>query len=343
MTLNPESTTVLVTGASGFIGSHCVVQLLQAGYAVRGTLRDRAREDPLRVALANHTDIDGRLEFALADLVRDEGWDEAVRGCEFVLHVASPFPAEAPKHEDELIGPARDGTLRVLRAAAKSGARRVVVTSSLAAILAGHFDEHKTFDENDWSDLEREKRAYPRSKTLAEMAAWDFVNDNDGMELTVINPGGVLGPSIDGKAFSASGELVRLLMAREVPGTIQYKVQLVDVRDVATAHVKAMVSVAAAGRRYIAVSDGRWVRDIAQVLKNEFTDRGYRIPTRQIPNLMVRLLAIFNSTIKLVVDDLGWDYAVSTERIESELNWKARDPDETIIQTAESMIEHGIV
>ena len=343
MTHNPDSTTVLVTGASGFIGSHCVVQLLQAGYAVRGTLRDPAREDPLRQALANHTDTDGRLEFVIADLVRDEGWDQAARDCDFVLHVASPYPPEPPKHEDELIVPAREGTLRVLRAAANSGARRVVLTSSLAAIIAGHEDDHKTFDENDWTNLEREKRAYHRSKTLAERAAWEFVNDTRDIELTVINPGGVLGPSVDGKTFSTSGELVRLLMAREVPGTLQFKVQLVDVRDVATAHVKAMASKAAAGRRYIAVSDGRWARDIAQVLENEFADRGYQIPTRQIPNFMVRLLAMFNGTIKYVVDDLGQDYAVSTERIESELNWKGRDPDETIIQTAESMIEHGIV
>lgn len=343
MTHDPESTTVLVTGASGFIGSHCVDQLLQSGYAVRGTLRDPAREGPLRQALVKDRGNDRRLEFVLADLVRDEGWDEAAKGCEFVIHVASPYPPGAPKHEDELIVPARDGTLRVLKAAAKSGTRRVVITSSLAAIIGGHAKDYMTFDENDWTNLDRENRAYYKSKTLAEKAAWEFAADNLEIEVTVINPGGVLGPSVDGRTFSTSGELVRLLMAREVPGTPQFKVQLVDVRDVAAAHLKAMVSEAAAGRRYIAVADGRWSRDIAWVLKNEFTDRGYRIPTFQVPNLMVRVLAMFNSTISLVVNDLGWDYAVSTERIESELNWKGRDPDETIIQTAESMIDHGIV
>lgn len=343
MTHDPESTTVLVTGASGFIASHCVLQLLQAGYAVRGSLRDPAREDGLREALAKHVDGDNRLEFVLAGLLRDEGWNEAVQGCEYVLHIASPLPPGPPNHDDELIIPARDGTLRVLRAAARAGTRRVVITSSIAAITSGHKDYNKTFDESDWTNLGGEIGAYVKSKTLAERAAWNFVNDSGDLELSVINPGAVLGPSIDGRSFSTTGQLVSKLMLREVPGCSRSKFLIVDVRDVAAAHLAAMTSEAAAGRRYITVSGGRWMREVALVLEEQFADRGYRIPTRQIPDFAVRLVALFDETVKLVVNNLGRDIQVSTERIASELNWKGREPEETIIATAESMIEHGIL
>ena len=346
MTRNPESTTVLVTGAGGFIASHCILQLLQGGYSVRGTLRDSSREAELREALAKHVDLDRKLEFVLADLLEDEGWEQAAEGCDFVIHVASPFPAEAPKHENDVIVPARDGTLRVLRAAAKAGAHRVVITSSLAAIVLGHRDRNKRFDENDWSNLNGKVAAYSKSKTLAERAAWEFVNDSgkqNDLELAVINPGYVLGPSIDGRSFSASGEIVKKLMLREVPGTGRFKFLIVDVRDIAAAHITAMISEKAAGRRYVAVSSGRWLQDIALTLKSQFESRGYRVPTRMLPDIAIRFVALYDGAVKSIVGNLGWDIKVSTERIESELNWNGREPEETIITTAESMIEHGIV
>lgn len=343
MTDQSKTATVLVTGASGFIGSHCVLELLNAGYKVRGTLRDLDREGPLREALARHTDTESGLEFVRADLLSNEQWDRATGGCDYVLHVASPYPAEPPKHEDDLILPAREGTLRVLEAAARSGTRRVVLTSSIAAIYGGHEDNSRILDESDWTDLDREKRAYHKSKTLAEKAAWNFAAEHPETELVVINPGAVLGPSLDGQRYSTSGELVRLIMAREVPGAANLKFQIVDVRDVATAHLRAMTNESAAGRRYIAVSAGLWGREVAEILKNEFEGRGYKIPTRDIPDLVVRLLGLFNRTIGLAVPDLNRDIKMSTERISSELNWKGRDPGETIVATAESMIEHGIV
>ncbi|MCP5054134.1 MAG: NAD-dependent epimerase/dehydratase family protein, partial [bacterium] len=203
-----KDTTVLVTGASGFIAMHCVLQLLEQGYRVRGTLRTPSRETSLRQTFQKHVEAGHRLEFMTADLTQDEGWDEAARGCRYVMHVASPVPLKKPKHEDELIIPAREGTLRVLKASAVAGVKRVVLTSSVAAILYGHpRDGSKIFNENDWSKIDEKIGAYPKSKTMAERAAWDFVNNQQGeekMELAAINPGVVLGPVLD-EDYGTSG------------------------------------------------------------------------------------------------------------------------------------------
>ena len=209
------NTTVLVTGASGFIGLHCVLQLLKEGYRVRGTIRSQGRANEVREAMSAHLDADvvTRLELVEADLSRDDGWEDAARGCTYVLHVASPFPNRVPEHEDELIKPAKEGTLRVLRAAADAGVRRVVLTSSLAAVSGGHpHDNSRVFTEEDWSIVDA-CPPYPKSKTLAELAAWEFVDGLEGdapMELSVINPGAVLGPVLN-RHYSTSGEVVRTL------------------------------------------------------------------------------------------------------------------------------------
>jgi len=200
MAQNDPADPVLVTGASGFIAMHCIIQLLERGHRVRGTLRSMGREPAVRETLAGHVEANGRLEFVQADLLRDDGWIEAAGGCEAVLHLASPFPGEEPKDEAELVRPAVDGTLRVLRAATAAGVRRVVLTSSIAAIAFGHAPADRTFTEEDWTDLEGKVRAYERSKTLAEQAAWDFCRaaENRGrIELAVINPGLVMGPLLD--------------------------------------------------------------------------------------------------------------------------------------------------
>lgn len=344
MTRGHSDETVLVTGASGFIAMHCILQLLAAGWRVRGTLRTPSRAGKIRETLARHVDPGDRLEFATADLSRDEGWEEAARGCTYVLHVASPFPREVPKHEDDLIVPARDGALRVLRAAAAAGVRRVVMTSSLAAVVYGHVrDGSRTFDEEDWS-ISEGIGAYEKSKTIAERAAWDFARSPEakGLELVVINPGLVLGPILD-EDYGTSGEAVRKLMRREFPGCPNLGWAPVDVRDVAAAHLAAMTTPEAAGKRFCCAIEHAWMADIARILDEHFAARGYRIPRRRLPDWLVRTVAIFDKTTRMAVHDLGQRQDVSNERIRKVLGWQPRSLDEMVAAMGESMIEQGVV
>ena len=339
------NTTVLVTGASGFIGLHCVLQLLQEGYRVRGTVRSQGRADEVREAMEGNVDVGDRLEIVEADLTRDEGWADAVHGCSYVLHVASPFPNRAPEHEDELIKPAKEGTLRVLRAAANAGVKRVVITSSLAAVAGGHpLDDARVFTEEDWSIIER-CPPYPKSKTLAERAAWDFVAGLGGdapMELCVINPGAVLGPVLN-RHYSTSGEVVRKLMAKELPGTAKIGFSWVDVRDVASAHIAAMTTPGAAGQRFCCAIEFSWIDEVADILAKRFGPEGWKVPTRKLPNFMVRIVALFDPTVKTVVSDLGKVRHVSSDRIRSVLNWQPHSLEEMTVAMGETMIEQGIV
>lgn len=346
MTAEPSEITVLVTGASGFIAMHCILQLLEQGYRVRGTLRTPSRETSLRKTFAKHVDADDRLEFVTTDLTRDEGWDEAVKDCRYVLHVASPFPSQEPKHEDELIVPAVDGTLRVLKAAVGAGVNRVVLTSSLAAVLYGHpRDGSKVFDENDWSRTDKNIGAYQKSKTLAERAAWDFVNglgSDDKLELAVINPGSVLGPILD-EDYGTSGEIVRRLMHGELPGCPNLGWAPVDVRDVAAAHLAAMTIPEAAGKRFCCALDHAWWCEFAAILSKHFSSRGYKIPTRRLPDFLIRLVALFDKTVRSRVNNLGERSDISNAHIKKVLHWKPRSLEEMVVAMGESMIEHGVV
>jgi dihydroflavonol-4-reductase len=341
------NTTVLVTGASGFIGLHCVLQLFQQGYRVRGTVRSQARADEVRETMEAHAGVDlgDRLEIVEADLTRDEGWADAMRGCSYVLHVASPFPNRAPEHEDELIKPAKEGTLHVLKAAAEAGVKRVVLTSSLAAISGGHpADNARVYTEDDWSIVER-CPPYPKSKTLAERAAWDFVASLEGdapMELSVINPGAVLGPVLN-RHYSTSGEVVRKLLAKELPGTAKLGFAWVDVRDVASAHIAAMTVPGAAGQRFCCAIEFSWIDEVADILAKRFGPEGWKVPTRKLPSFMVRLVAMFDPTVRTVVSDLGRVRQVSSDRIRSVLSWQPHSLEEMTIAMGETMIEQGIV
>lgn len=346
MTENPADTTVLVTGASGFIASHCIIQLLEKGYRVRGTLRTPSRGDSMRKIIAEHVNPGDRLEFCKADLSSDDGWAEAVKGCTYVLHVASPLPKEPPKHEDELIVPAREGAIRVLRASSNEGVKRVVMTSSLAAVLYGHVrDGSRVFDESDWSKLETTPGAYEKSKTIAERAAWDFVESlpaDKKVELATINPGLVLGPVLE-KDSGTSGELIRKLMAREFPGSPNLGWAPVDVRDVAAAHLAAMTTPEAAGQRFCCAIEHAWVRDVALILDKHFRDRGYKIPTGKLPNFVLRLVALFDKTTRLVVHELGQRQDISNKRIKEVLGWKPRSLEDMVVSMGETMIKHGVV
>ena len=344
MTSGFASTTVLVTGAGGFIAMHCIQQLLEKGYRVRGTLRSFGREAQLRQALAEYTDGAGHLEFVPADLFKDEGWQAAVQGCDYVLHVASPFPAQEPEHEDDLIIPAREGTLRVLRASAAAGVKRVVLTSSMASIFEGYPPGKRSFDENDWSDLQGKIGAYSKSKTLAERAAWDFVKNLKGdraLELAVINPSYVLGPALGGD-IRTSGELISRLMRHEIPGVPHIRWFVVDVRDVAAAHIAAMTTPEAAGQRFCCSAETCWTRDMALILEKHFAGQGYRIPTNEVPDFLVRLVAVFDKTVRLTVDSLGKDYSVSSARIRKVLAWQPHSLEDTLVDMAESMILNGV-
>ena len=346
MSDDQANTTVLVTGASGFIGLHCVLQLLEQGYRVRGTVRNEGRADEVREAMVANlgSGVTPRLELVEADLTRDEGWADAVRGCAYVLHVASPFPNRVPEHEDELVRPAKEGTLRVLKAAADAGVRRVVLTSSLAAVSSGHPDDNsRVFDENDWSIVEK-CPPYPKSKTLAERAAWDFVAGLDGdspMELSVINPGAVLGPVLN-RHYSTSGEIVRKLLTREIPGTAKLGFSWVDVRDVASAHLAAMTNPDAAGQRFCCAIEFSWIGEVADILAKRFDPDGWKVPTRKLPSFLVRVIALFDPTVKTVVSDLGRERKVSSQRIRDVLRWQPHSLEEMTVSMGETMIEQGI-
>jgi nucleoside-diphosphate-sugar epimerase len=279
-------------------------------------------------------------------LADDEGWDDAVKGCEYILHVASPLPSQPPKHEDEVIQPAREGTLRFLKAASSANVKRVVMTSSIAAVVSGHEeDDSKVYNEEDWSRTDRYIGAYEKSKTLAEGDAWDFVKGLEGenaLELSVINPGLVLGPILD-EDYSASGEVIRKIMRRELPGLPDLSWPMVHVRDVAEAHLAAMTTPEAAGMRFCCAIENATMQDIALILDKKFAKQGYKVPTRKLPNIVVRFSALFDKTIRLVVKDLGKRTEVSNARIKEVLAWKPRSLEEMVVTMAESMIEHGVV
>jgi nucleoside-diphosphate-sugar epimerase len=337
---------VLVTGGSGFIATHCILQLLQAGYRVRTTVRSLTREADVRAMLQSGGAAEPvkRLAFFVADLEEDTGWPEAVAGCDYVLHVASPLPPSTPKHEDELIIPAREGTLRVLRASSDAGVRRVVLTSSFGAIGYGHPPQSAPFTEKDWSNLNSDVAAYPKSKTLAERAAWDFIGrEGAPLELSVINPVGVLGPVL-GPDYSTSIFLVQRLMDGAMPGCPRLNFGLVDVRDVADIHLRAMIHPAAKGERFLAAAgDFVWMRDIATVLKNRMGAAAKRVPTRELPNWLVRLAALRDPAIRLITPELGKKKNASNEKAKRVLGWTPRSNEQAIVATAESLVRLNLL
>jgi nucleoside-diphosphate-sugar epimerase len=335
---------ILVTGGSGFVGSHCILQALADGHEVRTTVRSLAREKDVRAMLkVGGAEPGDRLSFAAADLTRDEGWAEAVDGCEYVLHVASPFPAAAPKHEDELIVPAREGALRVLRAARDAAVKRVVLTSSFAAIGYGHPPGVQAFTEEHWSDPDApDMRAYPKSKTLAERAAWDFVS-NEKLELAVVNPVGVFGPVL-GPDYSTSIVLVQRLMDGALPGCPRLVFGIVDVRDVADLHLRAMTHPRAAGERFLAVAgDFMSVHDIALALKSRLGEAARRVPTRVLPDFVLRIVGRFDPTVAQVVPELGKHKNGSNEKARSILGFSPRSREDALVASAESLARLGLL
>jgi nucleoside-diphosphate-sugar epimerase len=337
--------TVLVTGGSGFIGSHCILKLLDAGHQVRTTVRSLMREADVRAMLKEGgVDRGDHMSFVAAELESDAGWPEAVAGCNYVLHVASPLPAGVPKNEDELIVPARDGALRVLRAARAAGVKRVVLTSSFAAIGYGQKPRKKPFDETDWTDPNAGIAPYVKSKTLAERAAWDFIARESGaLELSVINPVAVLGPVL-GPDYSSSIQIVQRMMDGGLPGCPQLYFGVVDVRDVADLHIRAMTNPAAKGERFLALAgDVMSLRDIAVVLKDRMGDAAKKVSTRQIPNWLVRIAALWNPMARATLPELGKKKGATNEKAKRLLDWAPRANEEAIVATAESLVRFGLL
>jgi nucleoside-diphosphate-sugar epimerase len=338
--------TILVTGGSGFIASHCILQLLAAGHRVRTTLRSLKREGDVRAMLKEGGAEPGdRLSFIAADLEDDASWSEAVAGCDSVLHVASPFPPNLPVQEDELIVPAREGTLRLLRASRDAGVRRVVLTSSFAAIGYGRGPREAPFDETSWTDPDGDGvTPYVKSKALAERAAWDFLADEGGgLELSVVNPVGVFGPVL-GPDYSTSILLVQRLMDGAMPGCPRLIFGAVDVRDVADLHIRAMTHPAARGERFLAVA-GEFLSmlDIARMLRRRMGASARRVPTWPLPNWLVRLAAIRDPAAKQILPELGKRKNATGEKATRLLGWAPRSVEESIVATAESLVRLGLL
>jgi nucleoside-diphosphate-sugar epimerase len=338
---------VLVTGGTGFIGAHCLIQLLAAGHEARATVRNLEREADVRAMLrqGGAGEAGERLTLFGADLNADAGWAEAAAGCDTVLHVASPFPSAVPRDENELIAPARDGALRVLKSARGAGVRRVVLTSSFAAIGYGAKGRTTAFTEEDWTDLNDPKvQPYQKSKTIAERAAWDFIaREGGGLELAVVNPVGVFGPVL-GPDYSTSIVLVKRLLDRSLPGCPDLWFGAVDVRDVADLHLKAMTDPAARGERFLATAgDFLSVRQIAQILKEGAGEAARKVPTRPLPSWLMRGLALFDPQVKGVAPELGRRKNASNEKARRLLGWAPRSPRDAILATAQSLLELGLL
>jgi nucleoside-diphosphate-sugar epimerase len=334
-----ESRTVLVTGGSGFLGSWCLIELLRRGHTVRTTVRDLAREADVRAAVGSEVEAGERLSVLAADLTADDGWAAAVAGCDRVLHVASPFPPAQPKDPDELIVPAREGTLRVLRASLDAGVERVVVTSSVAAVTGGLGRRNGPLTEADWSDPDNPKLTpYARSKTIAERAAWDFAAERGATEkLATVNPGAILGPALSKDRSYSLQAIERLL--RGTPGIPRIGFSFVDVRDVADLQIRAMTAPEAGGERFIAATEFLWMADLAAVLRERLGDRAPKVPTRNVPDLLVRAMGLFDPSIRSIAGQLGKKTSLSSAKAESTLGWSPRPSEQTIVECAESLLD----
>ncbi len=332
--------TVLVTGGTGFLGGWCVNLLLERGYEVRTTVRDLAREPAVRHAVgAASIDPGPRLTVVAANLTSDAGWADAVAGCQYVLHVASPFPPVQPKDPNELIVPARDGALRVLRAALDAGVKRIAMTSSVAAIRPNRpSSETAPYTEADWTDGNDTSRTpYVRSKTLAEQAAWQLMREADATDrLATINPGAIIGPALSDDHSYSLQAVQRLLGG--MPAAPRLGFTFVDVRDVADLHIRAVTDPAGGGERFIATDRFLWTYEVAAILRERLGDAARKVPTRVAPDLLVRAMALFDGSIRSVVGDLGKRSWFSSEKARTTLGWATRPVEDSIEDCGRSLL-----
>lgn len=333
--------TVLVTGIGGFLARHVSLQLLEQGYRVRGSLRSMGKSEAIRRDLASHCqNAIEHLSFVQADLDRDDGWDDAVKECRYVIHTASPFPPGFPENEHALIRTARDGALRVLSAARQAQVKRVVMTSSVAA--TNHGDGHAPFTEDNWTDVTSPRATpYYKSKTLTEQAAWAFAQDT-GLDLAVINPGVIFGPLI-GPSFGTSVGLIHHLMTGRFEGIPRFGFSVVDARDVADAHIRAMTIPAAGGQRFIVGGRFFWLRDVVDILRSSFPNHASRLPTSEVPDEIVRTMAASNPDARTIVHELNRDLSVNSAKAMRILNWQSRPEEECIRASGQGLIHMGLI
>jgi dihydroflavonol-4-reductase len=336
--------TVLVTGGTGFVGSHCIVQLLSKGYRVRTTLRSLARKNKvLEMLQAGGITDAANLEFIETDLALDSNWDQAALRCDYVLHVASPIGLELPKDENDFIRPARQGTLRVLKAARGAGVKRVVMTSNFGAVGYSHKDTTKIITEEEWTDPnEKGLSAYNKSKVLAERAAWDFIQTEGGhLELAAINPMAIFGPAL-GPELSSGFALLKRILDGSMRAIPNMTLGIVDVRDLTDLHLRAMTHPAARGERFLALCGGILsLPEIAVLLKAKLGPNAENVSTRRLPDWIVRVAALVNPTDRNLVPQLGRYRNASNEKAKRLLGWQPRTNEEAILATAESLIRFG--
>lgn len=329
---------VLVTGGTGYVAGWVIVELLKRGYEVRATVRKAAKQDAVRKMAETGGAPTGKLSFAIADLTQDDGWNEAAEGCQYVLHVASPLGVGNEKGKDSLVGPARDGALRVLRAAVKAGAKRVVLTSSCGAAAPVKMGVDTVSGEEVWSDADRQD-PYRRSKTLAEKAAWDFMKEHGGAtEFATVLPSGVFGPILTKEGLGSVQFIQRLIDGR-LPRIPNVGLNIIDVRDLAVAHVQAMEAPAAAGERFIINGDFMWMKDIAAVLRQRLGGRpGVKIPTKELPDWIVKLGAGFSPALNTLRPLLRRSHRFSSEKARKLIGLQTRPAEETVVDCAESLL-----
>jgi dihydroflavonol-4-reductase len=339
--------TVLLTGASGYIAKYVALHLLNAGYHVRGTLRSLSRADEVRSAVLPHlhnaSGLDSRLTFVALDLAKDDGWEDAMKGVDVVMHTASPFPMVQPKNEEDLIGPAVSGALRAVKAAHAAGIERFVMTSSTVAIMGSALPGGDTaFDETNWTDPDDpDITAYHKSKTLAEKAVWDYQRDHaPDLKITMINPGLVVGAPLDANFGTSVAIIARLLRGKD-PMLPKIGFTVVDVEDVAEMHVNAISNPETYGQRIMTVDRFMWFTDVAQAIKTALPDR--RVPTRVAPNFIVRFLGLFDPAIKSILPTLGRLDKIDNSRAKATLGRGMRQAPKSIGSTARYLVENRLV
>ena len=329
---------VLLTGISGYIGNHCAVELLKNGYSVRGSVRSLSKKEKVIESISKEIDPKDNLEFCELDLLKDKGWDRAMEGCEFVLHVASPFIMIEPKDENEYIKPAVDGTLRALEAAKKAGVKRVVLTSSMVSMLE-NADRSIDIDYNSWTNVKAKNiSAYAKSKTLAERSAWDFIkkqNKENPLQLSVVNPGPVFGPTLSGNLEGASMGMFRNMILGKMPMVPKSSINMSDVRDVAKIHVLALENKNANGKRFIVTTEKPYAfQELAQILKSNGFDK---VSTKLAPNFLLKFIGNFDREARSMRAFIGKTYNGDVSSTMETFDWKPRIFEETVLDTAKSI------